>query len=178
MDRREALKKLGVGGAAVVGTTAVLSSPAFAFTQATVTGSPTITMAYLSGSSGQQSTITVGSYPQGSCPASSTNSGPDTPTQGTATISWTTHPTSGVSNTGTGTTVSRTSAGSSWDGASPGFDTVDVVVKRNYTCTYSGGSKARCVQWTVTFTVGGGTGNNATFAAGSITGPSAGTACA
>ena len=32
MDRRDALKKLGAGGAVVVGATAIASSPAFAFT--------------------------------------------------------------------------------------------------------------------------------------------------
>jgi hypothetical protein len=42
MDRRDALKKLGMGGATVVGATMVVSSPAFAFADPTVDNEGTV----------------------------------------------------------------------------------------------------------------------------------------
>lgn len=44
MDRREALKKLGLGGAAAVGTSLIVSTPAFAYSLPTQTVAPSVSV--------------------------------------------------------------------------------------------------------------------------------------
>ena len=146
MDRREALKKLGVGGVAVVGTTAILSSPAFAYSLPTVGANPTIT---ITTSDSNDATINTGSWPAGTCPTSSTNTG-DLPAQSSITYSWTLRRSdagtpSGFPASGSTGSVSRSSG--TWDGSEiiAGHDVIDVVVKRAYRCTYGTGSATRCV---------------------------------
>lgn len=75
MDRREALKKMAVGGATVAGATAVMSSPAFAYSQPfDVVPNVSITFPYgLNNSNQWANKIRVRVKPSGKCPASSTN---------------------------------------------------------------------------------------------------------
>jgi hypothetical protein len=63
MDRRDALKKLGMGGATVVGASVILSSPAFAATGtaacAAQVGNPTISVTKTGNASQSQASITI-----------------------------------------------------------------------------------------------------------------------
>jgi len=189
MDRREALKKIGAGGAVAVGATAVLSSPAFAYTLPTVGANPTIT---LTATTTTSLTIAISGYPAGSCPASSTNAG-DVPTQGTVSISWElkrqladgtftvpgdTNAISPIPRTGTGTTVTRGSG--QWDGqdSTAGHDHLIVRVRRSYTCTYGTGSATRCVEWQFEQRANPTFGTSVTWAAATITRNESATGCA
>ena len=71
MDRREALKKLGVGGAAVAGASVIISQPAFAYDNPTVTaaGSVVINPFNFSGSD------VVITNPTVTCPGSASPAG-------------------------------------------------------------------------------------------------------
>ena len=161
MDRREALKKLGAGSVAVVGTSLVISSPAFAFDAPSVTGAPNVFTLTTSG--GKTADIVVDEFPPGSCPTSSINSG-DVPTQGTPTYSWS----SPDGGSGTGVVVSRGGTGS-WNI----LDTVVVVVTLEYICEYAGAVAAQSYSWSRSFTVNSGTGGNAIWTPGIINGPTA-----
>ena len=70
MDRREALKRIGIGGAVAVGTTAILSSPAFAYALPSVASAPPIAVTTTDSNA---PTISSGSSPVGPCPTSSPN---------------------------------------------------------------------------------------------------------
>lgn len=171
MDRREALKKIGIGGAVAVGTTAVLSSPAFAYTTATVTGTPST----FSCTTATKSTATAAAsgFPNGQCPASSTNAG-DTPTQGTLTYAWSVDRTDGTNlNSGSGTAISRGSG--TWDSSGQTTDTITVTIKRKYTCTYGTGSAVRCVQWVRVFSAPV---SGSAWGTVSTSGPTTSTGCA
>ncbi len=155
MDRREALKKLGVGGVAVAGTSLVLSSPAFAFTGPTFIGTPAPITFTLTKTGSSTATLAASGFPAGTCPASAS---PTTPSQGTPSYTWQT-----ANTTGTGTAVSRTGP---WVSGGTVTATVTVI----YTCTYTGGSAPRPYQWSTTFTSSG-AGNSGNFTTGTIVGP-------
>ncbi len=177
MDRREALKRIGIGGAVAVGTTAILSSPAFAYALPSVGADPSIAV---NTSDSNDATISSGSWPVGSCPTSSTNAS-DQPARSSITYEWTlrrsnTDGSGGLPTSGTGTGVHRPSG--SWDGSEiqAGHDVLDVVVKRAYRCTYGSGSATRCVSWTRTFDCSG-IGSTATWTGGSIVRNESATGC-
>lgn len=157
MDRREALKKVGAGGAALVGTSLVISSPVFAFAAPTVTGAPTITL-----TKDNASTATIGAsgFPEGSCPESATNLN-DVPSRGTPTYSWTDP---GGGPDGSGTAVTSTI---NW--ATGTVVTVTVTVA--YTCLYTPpNSTTQSYSWSQPFTSGG-NGGSGVFTPGTISGP-------
>jgi hypothetical protein len=157
MDRREALKKIGVGGAAAVGASLVISSPAFAFDAPTVTGLPaTFTLRKLSAATAE---LSATGFPAGTCPASATNTG-DVPLQGAPSYTWTTPATP----SGTGALVTR--GGGNWKNG----DVVTATVTVAYTCVYPTGQKPRSYRWSQTFTTDGG-GNGGNFNGGGISGP-------
>lgn len=70
MERREALAKLGAGGAAIAGVSLIRSSPAFAYGQPTLVISPSITVR--TNGSGSVAEITV-AHGTATCPLSATN---------------------------------------------------------------------------------------------------------
>lgn len=69
MDRRDALKKIAVGGLTVVGASAVISSPAFAYDAPTITMNPTATLTANSNERRANIVITRGAA---TCPGSAT----------------------------------------------------------------------------------------------------------
>lgn len=159
MDRREALKKLGMGGAMAVGTTAMLSSTAFAHTVPTApasAGSSAIIVSLTMTGAGSQATLnwsvaSSNSWPAGTCPGSANG----TPSIGDSGMYWVVKNSTGiVQNSGSSTspgnvTISRGSG--NWDVTDP-RDTCTVIVSRKYTCTYGAGSASICVGATQVFT--------------------------
>lgn len=73
MDRRDALKKIAVGGATVVGASAVMSSPAFAYAAPTNIPTPTSTVSVVNAS---LALVMISYGGTATCPASAT-AGPD-----------------------------------------------------------------------------------------------------
>lgn len=186
MDRREALKKISAGGAVAIGTTAVLSSPAFAYTLPTVSGTPTMSIATIDLNS---ATLTVSAFPVGTCPASATDADGSSPgvqaSSGSPNYSWTVTRPVGT-NTGSGTWASTPYTANIERGTGPwnagtliglAADTISVTVRRAYTCTYGAGSATRCVSWTQLFTASG-TFGSATWSGGPITTNTSAIGCA
>jgi hypothetical protein len=157
MDRREALAKLAGGGAAVVGASLVVSSPAFAFAAPTVTGVPSAFTLTKDGP--KEADIAASGFPAGSCPQSSTSPG-DVPSQGAPSYAWTAPGSSGI-----GTTVTPSG---NWSTG----DTVTVAVTVAYTCLYAPpNSTTRSFRWTRTFTAAGPGASQPVFTGGPISGP-------
>lgn len=78
MDRREALKKLGVGGAAIATASVVVSQPAFAYDAPTITPGGNISVIVVSPGTavapvGSRFDIVVARYPTATCPGSAIN---------------------------------------------------------------------------------------------------------
>lgn len=167
MDRREALKKIGVGGVTVLGATAIVSSPAFAYTNPTVAaGNPTIT---IMNTSDNMANVMVGALIAGTCPASSTNAG-DIATRTTtlkAVLGRNDGPTTASFGPTTSTTLVVTRpvgfpggfpGTEIWDGytsSGNGLDTILVTVQGTYVCTYGTGTRSACVKWSQLFTASG-----------------------
>lgn len=163
MDRREALRRLAVGGATVAGATAVVSQPAFAFTNPTVTGSPTVS---ITTDNGLQATINRTNVPAGSCPASATT----TPAPAEASLTWETFWPGGnqVMSAGSGPTVTIPGAFTQW------FfnDRIRVTLVYRYQCVYVGSTAEICVRWFREFrSTGFGAAAGWQPVAGSSTGP-------
>jgi hypothetical protein len=157
MDRREALKKIGVGGAAAIGASLIISSPAFAFDAPGVTGVPaTFTLAKASNNT---ATLSATGFPTGTCPTSATNNG-DIPTQGAPSYTWITP----ANPLGTGALVTR------GDGNWKNRDVVTATVTVAYTCQYTTGQSTRSYSWSQTFTANAG-GFGGSFDGGGISGP-------
>jgi hypothetical protein len=153
VDRRDALRRLVAGGVTVAGTTAVLSQPAFAFTDpALLTGSPTVTVA-TTGQNSSTALISIGGAPGATCPASALSAtGPNQ-----ASLNWTTFWPGGNQQMsgGSGNAVS----------IDPGTydrwytdDQVLVTVVYKYQCVYASQTVELCVSWFRQFsaTVNGG----------------------
>jgi len=158
MDRREALRKMGAGSAAVVGASLVMSSPAFAFAAPEVIGVPnSFTLTKLNN---ETALITLQGTPAGECPTSSTNTN-DVPVQGATSYSWQIAPAS----LGTGPVVRKVG---NWTNG----DSVTVTVTVPYTCTYAGSSTTQCYRWVRVFTSTAQAGAGS-FTPGEILGPTA-----
>lgn len=138
MDRRTALKRLGVGGVTVAGASVVLSQPAFAYTNPMVTGSPTVTVT-TAGS--LTATIGISSVPLATCPGSALS----TPVPVQVSLTWETYwPDGGVvMSTGFGADVSISSTYAEWY---PN-DRILVTLVYRYQCVYEGSTTELCVQW-------------------------------
>jgi len=148
MDRREAMKKIAVGGATVVGASAVISSPAFAFDQPVQTTAPTFNLTFSNSPVRGQATVTQALPGVGSCNASATGgTDPVGVITNFALVSFDVEPGSEVvivSQTSTQFDVQKrdivTLDPVLWLGSS-GVFTATV----RYTCTYAGGSASRDV---------------------------------
>ena len=139
MDRRDALKRLAAGSALTAGASVIVSQPAFAFTNPTVIGSPTVSIRTTGGLTAQ---INISNVPLGSCPGSALSV--PGPTQ--ASLSWQTFWPGGpnvVMSTGTGTAVSIPSTFSTW------FvnDRIRVTLVYRYQCVYGGSTATVCIRW-------------------------------
>jgi hypothetical protein len=161
MDRREALKKLGAGGAVAVSAATIVSSPAFAFTAPTPPANPfpltpTLTpIVPLNFGINRDLTVTFGPNPADArCPGSALPSGSATIVSGafTASISGFGSPTvsaaSGTPGAANATvTFRRGTFGEVGFGA-----TATIVYAVRYRCSYARpGSADACRTWTITF---------------------------
>ena len=138
MDRRDALKRLAAGSATAVGASVILSQPAFAFTNPTVTGSPTVT---ITTTGALTATIAISNVPAGSCPGSALSK----PAPSQVSLTWETFwpGNNQVMSTGTGTSVSISSLFQRW------FvdDRIRVTMVYRYQCVYGGSTATVCVRW-------------------------------
>ena len=109
MDRRRALKRFAAGGTMVLSTTAIVSQPAFAFTNPVVSGGPTVTVTT---AGALTATIGIGGIPSASCPASAVS----TPAPTQVGLTWETFWPGGgtVMSAGSGTGVSIPSGFGQW----------------------------------------------------------------
>lgn len=156
MDRRDALKKLGMGGATVVGASLVVSSPALASTVNPV--SPTVTVTTdnsekVASFRAAQPNPTCGGSPTGLPTRTSTFSAsaatPGTPAR-TATFS----PSSGTVPLTAPTPPAATTT-LSFATSSPKFlqgDTASIVITTTFSCPFAGGPATTCVRYTFGFT--------------------------
>lgn len=145
MDRREALKKMAVGGVTVAGASVVMTSPAFAFTSPTPPLQPLITP---TGNGTNVLTITLAPG-LGSCPGSATSSMVD----GTARSNFAAG-TNITANTFSGPSATSFTV-TRGNGSASSFT---FRYRARYVCNYPGGSQFACRNWTVT--VAGTSGNN------------------
>lgn len=138
MDRRDALKRLAAGSATAVGASVIVSQPAFAFTNPTVTGSPTVTVA----TTGRlTASISISNVPLGSCPGSALSK----PSPSQVSLTWQTFWPGGntVMSTGSGTAVSIPTGFDRWFAN----DRIRVTTVYRYQCVYAGSTSEICVQW-------------------------------
>ena len=137
MDRREALRRLGAGGAVVVGAGAIVSQPAFAFDDPTVSGGPGV---LIDTANARSADILVGNAPLGSCPESALS----TPTPTQVSLTWETFWPAGntVMSSGSGTSVSIPQAFQRWF---PN-DRVRVTLVYRYQCVSAASTAEVCIQ--------------------------------
>lgn len=162
MDRRAALKKLGAGGAVAIGATAIVSSPAFAFTGPTPPAAPGLAPTLSGGVIFGNRILTVTLSPgTATCPASAVPAGatviassftasPPTPGNGLASVSPLTGSTVGPGSL----VVTFTRDTISFFGLTFGAAaTATFEYRVRYRCTYARPGQAdTCRSWTIQYT--------------------------
>ena len=144
MDRREALKKLAIGGATAVGASAVVSTPAFAFDQPSVIGNPFVA----AGVTGFGQTLTVTVTPAAaSCPASATGG---LSTDGVRLQSIAT-PAGVAVNPPNTFAVSGPLVVTFTRGSIFGASSAELFYRVRYRCQYAASTSERCRAWTIRF---------------------------
>jgi hypothetical protein len=162
MNRRDALKKLAAGGAVTIGATAIVSSPAFAFTGPTPPAAPVLGRALSGGLIGGNRILTVTMSPgTATCPASAVPAG--------ATVvasSFTATPPGGGNgltsvSPPSGSTVGPGSLVVSFErntffGLFGAAATATFVYRVRYRCSYARPGQAdTCRSWTIQYTAAG-----------------------
>jgi hypothetical protein len=162
MDRRDALKRLAAGSATAVGASVIVSQPAFAYANPTVTGSPTVT---ITTTGALTATIAISNVPAGSCPGSALSK----PAPSQVSLTWETFwpGNNQVMSTGTGTSVSISSLFQRW------FvdDRIRVTMVYRYQCVYAGSTTTICVRWFREFRASSGGGSTTVWSLLTSTGP-------
>ena len=164
MDRRSALKRLAAGSAVAVGASAIVSQPAFAYANPSVTGSPTVTVT----TTGiRNATINISNVPAGTCPQSAVTK----PAPVRVSLAWETYYPAGnvTMSSGSGTAVSIPTNYGQWYPD----DRIRVTMVYRYQCVYAGRTTTICVRWYREFSNTGGFGAGATWSlvGASSTGP-------
>jgi hypothetical protein len=116
----------------------VISQPAFAFTNPSVTGSPTLS---ITTTETRSASINISSVPAGSCPRSALTRPAATPVS----LTWETYWPAGAQqmSTGSGTAVSIPSGYNQW----LTNDRIRVTMVYRYQCVYAGATAEICVRW-------------------------------
>jgi hypothetical protein len=146
LDRREALKKIGVGGAAVAGASMVMSSPAFAYDGPTIVTQGTVQATVSPGGFQRLRTITLAVVGGNvTCPDSASAGAVGGPTFSSA-LTETTVPQRGLEarpgTSGPWTAFPTTVSGATFQIRGPALEdvagaTVSNTVTVTYTCTYA-----------------------------------------
>lgn len=144
----------------------IVSQPAFAYTNPSVTGSPTVTVT-TSPTNGRFATINISNVPAGTCPQSAVSK----PAPVQVSLTWTTYYPAGAvtMSTGSGTSVSIPTSYGEWYPD----DRIRVTMVYRYQCVYAGRTTTICVRWYREFRNAGGYGTSASWSlvTASSTGP-------